>query len=253
MAVAANDRMARPARPARPARLLAVALLAVGCVLAGAAPARVLEAADDAPPAGRTPDEIRALAERVVADEAFQRELPGDEPDRPRRPFALPPLVAQVLRWLLYAVLAAALVAAVVALGSTLFGRVRDRRGGAAVGGARRPVPEAGPAPGHRGGPPRRRSLEEVEALAAAGEYGEAVHGLLLLALERLSERTGRRFRPSRTSREILRTGGLDDASRRPLTVLVAAVEQALFATLPLAAADYERCREAYRALAGEA
>jgi hypothetical protein len=54
------------------------------------------------------------------------------------------------------------------------------------------------------------------------------------------------------TSREILaRTP--TDATRRPLALLVSAVEQSRFAGLPIDADDYQRCAAAYEQLSQRA
>lgn len=96
------------------------------------------------------------------------------------------------------------------------------------------------------GGAPRDRDLDR---LLQAGDYGAAVHLLLLRAVRRLIRHGGRRIPVGRTSREVLATAGLETTSRESLRELVLAVERYLFGGRRLAREDYERCRDAFQRL----
>ncbi|MEL6907611.1 MAG: DUF4129 domain-containing protein [Planctomycetota bacterium] len=85
--------------------------------------------------------------------------------------------------------------------------------------------------------------------LADEGNYGEAVHAMLLLALKQLADRGGLAARHSATSREILGDTPLDAAARQHLEVLVAGVEAWWFGGRELTRAEYDRCARAWASL----
>ncbi|MDR1545488.1 MAG: DUF4129 domain-containing protein [Deltaproteobacteria bacterium] len=66
---------------------------------------------------------------------------------------------------------------------------------------------------------------ETADALALQGSYAEAMHALLLGAIEELKKRRGLAFPPALTSREIAAGLDLDQKAKAALTSLVAAVE----------------------------
>jgi hypothetical protein len=173
------------------------------------------------------PRSDRATPSAPAADRAV---VTGPEP----RPFG--GTVVRVFLWILLGALLLALgVAAVDAVS-----RSRRRRFTVAD------EPAATPGVKDHRGP----SADEVESLARAGRYAEAVHLLLQRALAQLEQRTGPLPR-SFTSREILRRSGLDPPDRRPLETLVQTVERSWFGGLPLARDEYERCNAACERLAG--
>jgi hypothetical protein len=113
--------------------------------------------------------------------------------------------------------------------------------------GRRRPVaPAAAVTPRSRIGndPSASHDLADADRLAAAGRYGEAVHVLLLLAIDRLSRRTARPPAPSRTSRELVWLLPLEGSARDAFAALVALVEKTLFGGLSAVAADFQAARE---------
>jgi hypothetical protein len=71
--------------------------------------------------------------------------------------------------------------------------------------------------------------LDEIERLAIAGSYAEAIHLMLLRALEAPRRRLGTSWAKSPTSREIARRSELGPADRRALKMLVGAVEISRF------------------------
>lgn len=191
-------------------------------------------------------DEVRQRVDAILADGGYQTELPAAEPQPPaperrrgRRGSRVGAL-ASVVTWSLLTMGAVALVVALVFLVATLF------TGG---GGPRRTRSrDAVPEPPSE--PPAGPSLPDPEELARRGDFGEAVHALLLHALSRLRA-TGLAMPPALTSREVLAAVPADAAPRRPLAELVEAVEQHLFAGRRLGAEEWRRCRRAYGELAG--
>jgi hypothetical protein len=90
----------------------------------------------------------------------------------------------------------------------------------------------------------RDHTFDEVDALAAQGAFGEAIHRLLLLVQERLRGRLEQGFQTSLTSREILRRAKLPGEANTAFASLVAAVEITLFGEQAANLATYQLCRE---------
>ncbi|MBX3594181.1 hypothetical protein [Sphingomonas sp.] len=91
-----------------------------------------------------------------------------------------------------------------------------------------------------------RALLEEADALAAQGQYGQAVRLILHRSIEDIERWRGDPLRPSLTSRDIARFDGLPDMARAIFGDLVADVERSLFAGGTLAQADWTRARADY-------
>jgi len=101
-------------------------------------------------------------------------------------------------------------------------------------------------------GTARQRELADPRRLAAEGQYDRAVHVLLLLAIRRVSERSGVDPARSWTSRELARRLLMPDRARDGLRSLVRAVERSHFGGAVVAAEDYDRCLDLYRTATGE-
>lgn len=208
--------------------------------------------------------EVEARRDLVFEDPSLQTELPGWEIDgggglgtrrsQPARDWRVPDppspalLVSagRLFQWLLLALGAVALVMLLMWLTREL---VRNRR--------RTPSHEAAAAdpPGDADEATRPRAEDDLETRVRRGEYGAAIHLLLLRALEKLSGR-GRRIPAGRTSREVLSTSSdLTPSAHGALAELVAAVESYLFGGREPERGDFERCRRAFgvveRALSG--
>jgi hypothetical protein len=205
--------------------------------------------------------EIRASRDRVLEDPGLQTELPGFEdlgrangtassrtsrregdwrlPDR-RSPAALAS-VAHLFQWVLLALGAVALVMLLVWLFQQLVG---DRWTRATPRGV-----AASDDPGAEEEAPGAPAEGDLETLVRRGDYGAAIHLLLLRAVERLSGR-GRRIAAGHTSREVLSASSdLPPPAHGALGELVAAVERYLFGGRDPGPADFERCRDAYGTL----
>jgi hypothetical protein len=102
---------------------------------------------------------------------------------------------------------------------------------------------------GEDAGPRRELDVEDATRLAAEGRYGEAIHALLLAAIQHFASRARLTIQPSRTSRELARLLPLSGESRAKFDELVMAVERTLFGGEPAGPEDYQRSLERFRAL----
>ena len=91
-----------------------------------------------------------------------------------------------------------------------------------------------------------RRWLEEADMLAASGAHAEAIHHLLRRSIEDLSARHPRLVRPAATTRDLVASDTLGDASRTPFARIAALVERSLFARRSVDAGDWSEARAAY-------
>jgi len=200
-------------------------------------------------------DRIDRAAKRALSDSSIQKVLPGFGPGRaaPRGGGELPPSrvpredgresIGSVSRTLLWAF---AIVAG-LALLFFVFRELRTFRRGS--GRRRFEEVEASAVAGQTGdgGAPRDRLLEEADALAARGDFGEAIHLILMHSLRRL-ERAGEQvIGRSLTAREIVRGSRITARAREPLGAIVGASEITHFGGRPADARAYQGCREAYR------
>ncbi|WP_420102946.1 hypothetical protein [Bosea sp. (in: a-proteobacteria)] len=89
----------------------------------------------------------------------------------------------------------------------------------------------------------------EADELARRGQYGEAMHMLLLRSLAEIRARLGTSFAVSLTSREILRKVSLPQAGTGALGAIVQSVEQTYFGGRSAGQEDYLGCRENFEVL----
>jgi hypothetical protein len=196
------------------------------------------------------PEEVSRALDEVWESTSYQRELPSDEPIRHEAPARRESRRAEprgegstgvgtALFWVLVG--SAAVVVLLWAV-RAVSGYERDAaaptRGGES---ARGPPPDLAAV---------ARPLEEAEALAREGRYGEAIHALLLRLLSELARRTPEPIPDSLTSREIVRRVALAPDARDPLARLVHAVEVTRFGGEDAGRDDYDLCLDRYRAFA---
>jgi hypothetical protein len=143
--------------------------------------------------------------------------------------------IGRTLAWTLLAVLGLVLLAALI---RNMGGFTRNvRRKQSPADAAARPTPLA-----------LTRPLTESERLAASGDYGEAIHILLLETLSELGTRIPGSVQRSWTSREILARSALAEEARGALSLLVHTVEASLFGHADAGPEEYDRSREAFAA-----
>lgn len=91
-----------------------------------------------------------------------------------------------------------------------------------------------------------RAWLEEADALAAAGRYGEAAHHLLHRSIEDLARRRPQLNRPALTARELAAADAVPPPARALFAGIAGAVERSLFGGRSLGVEDWEGARAAY-------
>lgn len=227
---------------------------AIACAFAGSA------ARADAPDRAR----IEAARKAVITDE-YQSTLPGEggsgdasalvdvngtaaERERERRRYDTreydqsrePGPMSGVFAMLTWGVVIVAVALALFWLGSELL----------KYGGEDAAIAQDAAAPAAPDLAVIERPLGDAEELARRGEFGEAIHTLLLRTLQELARTSSVRLAPAMTSREILaRVPVLADA-REALTGLITAVELTHFGGGDATEADYIRCRAQFQVFA---
>lgn len=93
--------------------------------------------------------------------------------------------------------------------------------------------------------------LAEADALAAAGQYEEAAHLLLLKSVEDIDRQRPGAVLPSLTARDIARLPALPADVGQAFGLIAGVVEVSLFGGAAVAREAWERARTAYAALAG--
>lgn len=186
-----------------------------------------------------------AAAETELADSDYQTTLPDFEPlEEEDTNFQFPPWLGGLLRILLW-IIAGAIVLYILYHLIRFFEDRRLSRSPNDMTGER-PV-RVVKNPAGKGTLP---TLDEAERLAADQNYSEAIHVLLLVALDALFKRLNAALPKAHTSREILTDERLRETWRKDLELLVGAVEEALFAGKAPGQKNYSACRSTYDNLA---
>ncbi len=188
------------------------------------------------PPATRA--EAKARADAILSVPHYQRELPDEAARFQKLHWNWPAELGQIAVVLAWFLGIAVVVAAIVAIVRLLLGM--------------RALPSApgiSPAPGGvarapaGASEPRGPSLADADRAAAAGDFREALHVLLLVAIDAGARRTATTFPPCTTSRELRGILPLAAGLAEGFASLVDAVERALFAERPVGSDDYAVCR----------
>ena len=88
--------------------------------------------------------------------------------------------------------------------------------------------------------------LEDADRLAAAGQYGEAAHLLLLRSVGQIGEVRPGWLSPASTAREIGVLQGLPARARQAFATIAQVVERSLFGLRGAGEGDWTKAREAY-------
>ena len=194
-------------------------------------------------------DDFDRAFRRLKADRSIQFELPAREaePERPpRRRWqwleALFKFIAPLAEVILYAAGGAVVLALVWFIVSS-FADVRFRR--------KDKKGEPAPVLYEPGAARVRTLLEEVDALAREGRYREAVHLLLLRAVEDIDSSRPGEVRRSLTAREIGRIPSLTPRTREAFVSIAKINERGWFAGLATDQAQWEAARAAYAQFGG--
>jgi len=187
-------------------------------------------------------DQSRDQTQKSIQDSENQQDIqhdrPADTPD-PQIQVSLSPMN---LSWLPYVIVGVIGIGLLLVLIRYLHFRGGPKEKTANTPAAVKVTAVAGAAPPPE--PERDRTFDEVDALAAAGAFTEAIHRLLLLVQGRLRHRIEHGFQVSLTSRELLRRAKLPAEAATAFATLVAAVEISLFGMQSANAATYALCRE---------
>lgn len=92
--------------------------------------------------------------------------------------------------------------------------------------------------------------LSDADALAQQGQFGEAVHLLLLRSIEDLESFRPRHVKRADTAREIEQLGIMPMRVRAAFAGIMGLVERSLFGGMALAEADYRQSRSDYERFA---
>jgi Domain of unknown function (DUF4129) len=247
------NRAAAPQRKTRPGRasaaiqrvawlktllFLAVLILAAGFA---APPAMAQEAANG-------PSAVEEARDRVLGDGAYQTERPEPEelPD-----FDLPQIPEWLVKLVVWAMIAIAIGLVVFFLGGLAWDLLRGRSGFKRKHRQKVEGPTFVETPLATRRTAEERTLAEADKLAAEGRFSEAIHLLLLVALERLRRELGPRIAPAMTSREVLRLAPIPGEAAAPLTRMVALSEINHFGGRRAAAQDYGACRSDFLQFSG--
>lgn len=91
-----------------------------------------------------------------------------------------------------------------------------------------------------------RSWLEEADALAREGRFGEAIRHLLFRSIEDIANRRPALVRPALTSRELAASEGIPGKARDLFAGIARLVERSLFAGQPVGEKDWLQAREIY-------
>ncbi|HIC79393.1 MAG TPA: DUF4129 domain-containing protein [Kiloniellaceae bacterium] len=194
------------------------------------------------------PQAVEDTRDRVLSAGRYQTERPTPPEVEPARtPMKIPGWLIEAILWIVAAIVAVMLA---VFLYNALQNRSglrlnRDRRNEETLTvetpvSARQRVIDS-------------RTLEEADKLAAAGRFAEAIHLLLLVAMDRLRRELGARVPPALTSREVLRLAPVPASAAAPLERMVSLSEIKHFGGRDASAPDYDLCRADFLSFSGQA
>lgn len=198
------------------------------------------------PAEGESPAELRERVRALLEDGGYQTELPPARPNESHHSSD-----RDAPEWVAWLVLG--LFVAIVAFVVARLLHERLKRGPAAKT-TRAPAPSkpATPIPRPaRSIAARAAPSADPAALAAAGQFAEAIHALLLQTFAARFTRLARPPPVGRTARELL--AEFPAAVREPLAGLVALVERAEFAVQPLGAVEWAEAQQWHAALPASA
>lgn len=95
-----------------------------------------------------------------------------------------------------------------------------------------------------------RELLAQAEALAAEGQFDQAVRLLLHHSIADIEKRRPNLLRPSSTAREIERFDHLPETARAMFAVIAGQVERGIYAALPIDESGWRASRDAYAGFA---
>ncbi|MDX8481076.1 DUF4129 domain-containing protein [Mesorhizobium sp. VK24D] len=191
---------------------------------------------------------LAKMHKQLLADDSIQFDLPGLV--RPEPPEWLKPLIEAVAKlgpYMIYlfwgaVIIGVAIIAFLLILEARgVAWRLPWRRNRQETGATEEWRPDAGAA---------QILLSEADALAARGDYDEAVHLLLRRSVADIATRLPDFLRPSLTSRDIAAASSIPSRPRAAFSEITRIVEAALFARRPVGAEGWRQARGAYERFA---
>jgi hypothetical protein len=187
---------------------------------------------------------VKSEIHRVYDWAGYQRDMPGDDEPEPPKPkefrlfsFDAGPLPSVILAGLVLILLV--MVVAWVHSGGW------DRLLHPAVGAPEQEVPAT-----VRQDRLRER-LQDADRSAAAGDWTQAIHILLLTSIDLLRRRVGQAIPAAMTARELMGRAQVPDPARADFAALVLASELCHFGGREASRTLYDRCRVHYERLWG--
>jgi hypothetical protein len=175
----------------------------------------------------------QSVADAILARDSLQRDLP-----QPQNPWWTLQLDPDLARWLLWGGVLFGAIVIVISMRDSLPAWDRSRRLSAAESLA-----------SGNGDDGLAAARLEADDLARAGRFGDAMHTLLLRAVEELRERLRVAFADSLTSREIVRRAPLDENGRLAFAAIVGSVEAVVFGEFGADEAAYRACSDNFEVL----
>ncbi len=186
--------------------------------------------------AARSAQEIEAAAARTIKLHGIQTDLPKEAAETGGWTLSLPDI--DIVTLILWCAIAFGVVFVLYPLrDQVIFGRMR------------RPEDWDGQTPGANGKHQESQlvfAAAQADEFAAQGRYREAIHLLLLHALNEMRQRLKAQFADSLTSREIVRSAKLPDMGDTALRDVIGRVETSYFGEHPTGAEDYAACRASF-------
>ena len=191
---------------------------------------------------------LAKIHKQLLADDSIQFDLPAlvqPEPPEWLRPFL--DVLAKIGPYMIYlfwgaVIIGVAVIAVLVALEAKgVAWRLPWRRARKQAEAEVAWRPDAGAA---------QVLLSEADALAARGDYDEAVHLLLRRSVADIAGRLPDFLRPSLTSRDIASATSLPARARSAFSEIARIVEAALFARRPVGPEGWQQARGAYERFA---
>lgn len=176
----------------------------------------------------------RVDLERVLAEARYQTELPGKIERLDRDPPSWLKSMGPLFELVLWIALAIFLILVVIAI-FRHFQATADASNSSTLADMDTDTVQ------------RSVELSAVQLLANRGRYDEALHELLLLTIDQLSNRLSLTERRSKTSRELGARLPADYAGRKPFAALVRAVEHSYFGGTPVTVEIFQIHLTAYR------
>ncbi|CDX24778.1 conserved hypothetical protein [Mesorhizobium sp. ORS 3324] len=191
---------------------------------------------------------LAKMHKQLLADDSIQFDLPGLV--RPEPPEWLKPLIEALAKlgpYMIYlfwgaVIIGVAIIAFLLILEARgVAWRLPWRRKRQAPEATEEWRPDAGAA---------QILLSEADALAARGDYDEAVHLLLRRSVADIATRLPDFLRPSLTARDIAAASSIPSRPRAAFSEIARIVEAALFARRPVGAEGWQQARGAYERFA---